>query len=237
MKTSKLLIFTTILLLGLTNCSSTYYSLFPDEESKFEMGRKIIEKEDSVAYSSLTFEESTDCEYILDLYVFNKSGEKITVDPKLAYFKVYNEDRKPINKENYFALDPENQISKINSDIKNRETDHNVSTGLNIAFSLLSTIVDLADDDYNDVEEVAGNVAVFADNQINEEISYSNDTEYLESRKDFWKNDVLRITDLDSEESVQGTLLIPIFNFAKYVKLFIPIGNTTHIYKFKQEEK
>ncbi|MBK8944526.1 MAG: hypothetical protein IPM32_04560 [Ignavibacteriae bacterium] len=237
MKTVKNLLLSFTFLFGLTNCSSTLYSLFPDEESKLEMGRQIIEKEDSIAFSSLTFEESSQREYVLDLYVYNKSGEKITVDPKEVYFRVYNEDRKPINKENYFALDPENQISKINEDIENRETDHNVATGLNIAFSLLSTIVDLADDEDNDVEEVAENVAIFADNQINEEISYSEDKNYFENQKDFWKNDVLRITNLDSEESVQGILLVPIFSYAKYVKLFIPLGNTTHVYKFKQISK
>ncbi|MFZ1288706.1 MAG: hypothetical protein WAR79_01355 [Melioribacteraceae bacterium] len=237
MKTVKKLIVGFVFIFGFTNCSTTNYSLFPDEESKLEMGRQIIEKEDSTAFSSLIFEESSQREYILDLFVYNKSGEKILVDPKEAYFKVYNEDREQINKEKYFALDPEKQISKLNEDIEDRETDHNVVTGLNIAFSLLSTIVDLADDEDNDVEEVAENVAILVDNQVNEEISYSEDKKYFENNKDFWENDVLRITELDSEESVQGILLVPIFSYAKYVKLFIPLGNTVHIYKFKQEVK
>jgi hypothetical protein len=202
MKNVKLLLIGFTLLLGLTNCSSSFFALSPDEESNLEMGRQIVEKEDDIAFSSLSFEESTDREYILNLFVYNKSGEKIIVDPKEIYFRIYDEDRKPMNKTNYYAIDPENQIKKIESDMKSRNTEHDVSTGLNIVFSLFNTIVDLADDEDNDVEEVAENAIIFTGNQINEEVSYSNDIDFLKNQKSYWQNSVLRITELNSEESI-----------------------------------
>ena len=117
---------------------------------------------------------------------------------------------------------------------KERDNSHDVATGLNIVFSLFDTIVDLADDEDNDAEELAENILIFTGNQIGEEISYENDIEELKSQKEFWKNETLRLTVLSEDEEIQGLIFIPINRSAKYIKVFIPLGNTTHIYKFKQ---
>lgn len=234
MKNLKLIITALILILGLTNCSASYFTLTPDEESKLEMGRQVVEKEDGLIYSSLSFEENTDNEFIFNLFVYNKGNENILIDPKEIYIKVYNDDKQLITNQSFYAVDPEEQIAQINSDIKSRDTDHDIATGFNIVFSLLDTFVDLADDEDNDVEEVAENAIIFTGNQINEEISYDNDMEYLNSQKKYWKNSVLRKTELNANEEVQGIIYLPIFNEAEFVKVHIPIGKTVHTYKFKQ---
>ncbi len=218
----------------LTNCSSSFFTLNPDEESSLELGRKVIEKETAEAYSSIVFEEQTKGKYTFQLFVYNKDEEKIIVDPKNIYFKIYDKNRNPIREKKYYAYDPEEKIREINSDISYREDEHSVNSGLNLLFSLFDTAIDLSDDEDNNLGEVLENVAIYSSNQINENISYDEDMDYLESQKYFWKNKVLRITELDKDEEIDGMFFTPILTEAKYIKLFIPLGKTIHTYKFKQ---
>jgi len=234
MKTTMRMVLIVILVIGLTNCSSSFFTLSPDEDSKYEMGRKVIEKEDKFAYSSISFEEQTETEFIFYLYVFNKEQNEFTLDPKEIYVKTYDENKKPLNRKRLFAIDPEKQIAQINSDIKERDNTHSSVTGLNIVFSLFDTIVDLSDDEDNDTEEVVENAIIFTGNQINEEVSYQNDIDNLNSQKSYWKNEVVRITQLSKDEEIGGIFMVPINPDANYIKVAIPIGKTVHTYKFKQ---
>ena len=227
--------FATLFLL-LTNCSSVFYTLTPDEESDLEMGRKIIEKEDENVYSSISFEEQTGEEFVFYLFAHNKSNEKILVDPGQVYIKVYDENKERIIGEKIYAMNPEEQIHQISGDIEEREDSHDLTTGLNIVFSLFDTIADLSDEDEDDAGEVAENVLIFTGNQISEEVSYKNDMDELKSLKSYWKNDVLRITEIDNEEEISGIFYIPIIEEAKYIKMYIPFGKSTHTYKFRQIE-
>ena len=226
-----------VFILGLTNCSSSFFTLSPDEESSFDMGREIIEKEDNQAYSSIAFEDYTGHEFVFHVFVYNKEEKNIVFDPAMVYTKLYDKNKKQISNNIVYAIDPEKQIDRLNGNIEERKNAHDVSTGLNFAFALLNTIVDLTDDNDNDTEEVLENVVVLADNQINEEISYDNDIEYLKANKSHWKNEVLRKTNLSKEEGVDGIIYIPLNTDAKYIKVFVAIGRTIHTYKFQQIEK
>lgn len=226
-----------LFLVGLTNCSSSFYTLSPDEESMLDMGREIIEKEDNLAYSSLSFEDYTGDEYVFHVFAFNKNQENFVFDPSLIYAKLYDKNKMQLSNKTLYAIDPEEQIEILNENIKERKNSHDVSTGLNFAFALLSTMVDLTDDNDNDTEEVLENVVVFAENQVNEEISYDNDIDYLKAHKTYWKNEVLRKTKLSEEKGVDGIIYIPFNPDAKYIKVFIPVGKTIHTYKFQQIEQ
>ena len=227
-----------LIIIGLTNCSSSnIFSLYSDEDiNAYEMGREFVEKEDGIAFSALAFEEQADNNLVFQLYVANKDKEDILFDPSQIYMKAFDDNKKRIKLRNAKsrAIDPEIIIKNISRSEKERNNSHDVATGLNIVFSLFDTIVDLADDEDNDAEELAENILIFTGNQIGEEISYENDIEELKSQKEFWKNETLRLTVLSEDEEIQGLIFIPINRSAKYIKVFIPLGNTTHIYKFKQ---
>ena len=122
--------------------------------------------------------------------------------------------------------------------MKERKEDHEVNTGLNIVFGLISTIADLSDgDDDNDIGDVAENVLIFTGNQINEEISFKDDIHHLKDQKSYWKNEVLRKTNLFQEEEIGGAFYIPIIKEAKFIKLFVSLGKIVHSYKFRQVEQ
>ena len=234
MKSLKNLILLTVLLFGLTNCGTTLFTLTPDEESSLEMGRRVIEKENSFALSALSFEDKTENEFIFYLFVENKDEEIFLLDPQEILVKAYDEHKNKIQLPVIHAIDPEEQIYVLDKNIEERENTHEVVTGLNIAFSLLDTFVDLTDDDDNNAEEVLENVVIFSGKQIGEEIDYDNDIDYLKSQKDYWKNEVLRRTELSKEENIGGVFYLPIIREAKFIKIYVPLGKTIHTYKFEQ---
>lgn len=225
-----------LIFLGLTNCSSSFYTLTPDEKSNFEEGRELIEKEDNSAYSWISFEDYTDNEFVFHIFVYNKDEVDFIFDPSMISIKFYDKNKKPLSSNKNYALNPEEQIKRMDLAIKERDNAHDVSTGINIAFALFSTIVDLTDDEDNNTEEVLENVVVFADNQIHEEVSHDNDIGNLKANKEYWKNEVLRKTELGEDEGIDGVVYIPFNKEAKFLKIFIPIGETTHTYKYQQIE-
>lgn len=224
------------LLLVLTNCASSFYTLSPDESASLDQGREIIEKEDSVSYSWLSFEDYTDNEFVFHVFIYNKEQDEFVFNPADISIKYYDNHKNLLSRKPQNAIDPEEQIESLNYAIEEREKSHDVSTGLNVAFALLSTVVDLTDDNDNDAGEVLENVVIFTDNQINEEIDYENDIDYLKANKRYWKNEVLRKTELSKDESVDGIFYIPFNKDAKFVKVSVPIGNSIHTYKFQQFE-
>ena len=234
MKTLTKTLILAFFVIGLTNCGTTYFTLDPDEDSKLEMGRNVIEKEDDFALSALSFEDKTDKEFMFYLYVQNKNQETLLLDPKTIYVKVYDENKKQIDVPKIYAFDPEEQIYILNKNIQERETEHDVATGLNIVFSLFNTVADLTDNDNNDAEEVLENVVIFTGNHIGEKIDYENDIDYLKSQKSYWKNEVLRKTELEENEDIGGIFYMPINPNAKFLKIYIPLGKTVHTYKFQQ---
>jgi hypothetical protein len=234
MKSLKKTFLFSLLLFGLTNCGTTLFTLTPDEESYLERGRRIIEKENSFALSALSFEYRTENEFIFYLYAENRDKEGFLLDPKEIFVKAFDQNRNQISIPILHAVDPEKQIYVLNKSIEDRENTHYVFTGLNIAFSLLDTFVDLTDDEDNNTEEVLENVVIFSGNQIGEEIDYDNDIEYLKSQKAYWKNEVLRKTKLYTDENTAGLFYLPIISEAKFIKIYVPLGKTTHTYKFEQ---
>ena len=222
-----------LFILGLTNCSSSLFILSPDEQAIFEMGRSVIEKETELAYSTLSFEEQIEEEFIFHVFAYNKVQKDFLFDPSFIYVKNYDANKDLIG-DKIYTIDPENEIDRLNEDIEERDNTNDVITGLNIAFSLFDTIVDLTDDDDNNTEEVLENVVIFTENQINEEISHKNDINDLKVMKSYWKNDVLRKSVISREEGVEGIIYIPLNPEASYIKVIVPIGETMHTYKFKQ---
>ena len=119
MVTKKLML--VVLMLGLTNCASSFFTLSPDEDSSLDMGREIIEKEDDLAYSSLSFEDYTGNEFVFHVFAYNKKQEQIVFDPVLVYSKLYDENKKQLTNKMIYAIDPEVQIDKLNENIEERK--------------------------------------------------------------------------------------------------------------------
>jgi hypothetical protein len=59
-------------------------------------------------------------------------------------------------------------------------------------------------------------------------------TKQLESRRKFWKNEVLNYSELKKDERVGGLVFIPVNPQVKYLRVVVPIGNADFQFYFKQ---
>ncbi|HOI29026.1 MAG TPA: hypothetical protein PLZ15_04630 [Melioribacteraceae bacterium] len=226
-----------LILLG-TGCSAqNIFKAEPIDEKEVYNGREIITKEMGDVIISVEFDGQSENDFVYYVEIMNRSGEIILVNPAGIFAKAV--DRNLSETEEYFgtmrAADPERELMQINREKESRKTIHSVATGLNAAFALLSIIGNLSDDDTrNDGAKVVHDVFVWADNQAREEIDYSESMKHLESQRKFWKNEVLRKTELKPDDSVGGLVFIPFNPEIKFLRLTVPAGNLKFDFYFKQ---
>jgi len=226
-----------LIALTIYGCSTQIVKLETLEEKDYYKGREIVTKEDDKIGVSVEVDSYSGEQVVFYVHFENKSGNKILVEPKDFYVEAMKKDL--ISVEPYFkrlyALDPEKQINKINQDMENRKTEHSVLTGLNATLALVSLVVDLTDkNEENDVNQVSRDVAVWADNQVNEEMDYDASMREHKSQKEFWKNEVMRITDLYPNDSVGGLIFVPLDKRAELLKFSIHVDNKVFTFLYKK---
>lgn len=219
-------------------CSSGEMFTFNPDREKVETENNIAFIDDEFVFSNIEFEEEAEGNFIFYFFVFNKTEQSAQIDPSQIKMIAFDENKNPVKNipDTYFALDPDLMIVELNNNIKNRETEHDVATGFNIITAIVNTAVDLSNDNGNELGEVLENAFVFADKQIHEEAAFSNDVEYLENQKAFWKNEVLPRAELNGNEDIGGLVFIPACSEAVYIKIIIPFEKTKHTYFFKKEK-
>lgn len=232
----KIIFFTSALLMF--GCSSGEMFTFNPDREKVETENNIAFIEDEFMFSNIEFEEEAEGNFIFYVFVFNKTEQSAQIDPSQIKMIAFDEHKNPVKNipDTYFAIDPDLMIAELNNNIKNRETEHDVATGFNFITAIVSTAVDLSNDNGNELGEVLENAAVFADKQIHEEVEFSNDVKYLENQKAFWKNEVLPRAELSGNEDIGGLVFIPACPEAAYIKIIIPFEKTKHTYFFKKEK-
>ena len=233
----KVLLFIMVFGLITSACSTQIIKLVTLEDKDFYKGREIVTKVDDNTRISVEIDNYTGDEVVFYVQIENKSGEKIFIQPRDFYVDAVEKDLVSYDEHfrRFYALDPERQIKKINEDMEDRKTAHAVVTGLNATFALVSVVADLTDNDSeNDAHQVSRDIAVWADNQVNEEIDYDAAMNEYDSQKEFWKNEVLRITDLYQNDAVGGLIFVPINKEIKYLKLTVPLDSGIYTFLYKQ---
>ncbi len=238
MKKLFLIIAITLLGLLLGACSSaTYFGVKSvDNEVSSYKGKEVVTKEDSSLTVSLEFDGQSEGSLMFYVYVKNNSNSSVRIDPKEIFFEVTDKEFYPLDIKPSYAIDPEREISHINKEMKSRESWHNVAQGLNVVFGLASIISDASSNhrNRNKGHEIAKDIAVTVSNAVGEKINYDMDINEMEKRKEFWKNEVLRITDLYHGESIGGLVFLPINPKAKYLRVIFPIENKDYEFLYKQ---
>ena len=208
-----------------------------ESNSDFLMGAEIITKEIHSVVVSLNFEEQIDNEFNFYVYVKNNSLSPIIFSPENIFVEIFDEDMKYISTyvDTVYARDPELAIQTLNSDLHSRKNQHEIVTGLNSVFGLLSIATDIATGpSETKLERVADDFENWTINQANESIDYSHDLIRLEDKKEFWQNEVLRKTTLYTEDKIGGVFLVPVIPKAKFVKLHIILNERDFVFLYKQ---
>lgn len=222
----------------LTACSTQYlFKVDPLDEKIVYNGREIVTKENDAVSVSVEFDGQSENDFVFYVHIKNISDDTVLVTPRDIFIEALKKDLSEVDKRFgiMLAADPEIQLTHINKEKESRKTMHGVTSSLNAAFALVSIIADLSDNNkYGDGHKVIRNVTVWADNQIREEINYSESMKHLESQKEFWGNEVLRNTDLIKGEEVGGLVFVPFNPNVKYMRLIVPVGNTDFEFYYKQ---
>ena len=236
-KSVLLLLFISITLI--TACSAqTIIKFDPLEENEYYMGRQIAAKEDEDVKVSVEFDSYSNDEISFYVQVENKSGNRMLFDPKNVYVKFVEEDGydDDMDRHRFYALNPDIEIDRINSEMEERNNLHSAVTGLNTVFAAISIIGDLADHHRHKAHRVAKDISLWAHNQANEEINYNASMDNLDAKKDFWKNEVFRKTDLYRNENIGGLIFIPLRDEPEQLKIVIPFNGNNYSFQFGKVE-
>lgn len=224
--------------LFITACSTQIiFKADPLDEKEVYNGREIVTKETDEAVVSVEFDGQSENDFVFYVEIENRSDELLTINPVNIFAEAVKKDLSSIDKHfgPMWAADPKSEIARINKEKEGRKTMHSVTTGLNAAFTLLSIIGTLSDKDTrHDGHKVVHDVVVWADNQVREEIDYTETMKQLESQRKFWKNEVLNYTELKKNERVGGLVFIPFIPKIKYMRLIVPVNNTDFEFYYKQ---
>ena len=221
----------------LIGCSSQKFfdvSVMSDKVEYYQ-GREMVSQVTGSAKSILNFErQDGDC-FSFYLEVENISNEKYDIHPEQIFMKIDAEDNSAEDMKSvsyHYVLDPEREVDNLEEAINKRDSDHNAATATNCLFGLFSVVHDVSNDD--DDEDVHYD---WIGNMIDENNDYENDKAALNADKEFWQNEVLRITTLYQNERIGGLIYIPVCPTARRFSIIIPIDGNEQIFKFIQREK
>jgi hypothetical protein len=204
-----------------------------ETDKEYYNGNEFVGKSDSTALVFLEFIEQNFHQYVYYLQIENVSERTYLYTADNNFSKTYHtKERLDNDKYNMmlYAVDPEEKIKQINSDIKSRETRHAISTGCNCLGGLFSAASSIASED----DEDDANVADWIVNQEEENIDYENDIYELNSEREFWKTEVLRKNTLHPAEVIGGLVFIKKDIQAKYFKVFINVDNSQFEFLYHQ---
>ena len=190
----------------------------------------------------VSFSECTPSDLIFLIEVINRSENDVLVEPEKIYyesFKQLDSVKTRIVPHYVSAYDPEEKILRIDKEQSVRDAEDANNQAFNTVVSLISITADVsASLSKNDTQQARQE----RDNDRREQEAdyqdqrndYLNATQSLNEKREYWANTTLRKTHLPSNNSMQGTVLIPRNDKATHLKLVIPIGEVNFVVDYKQ---
>jgi hypothetical protein len=212
------------------------YELIPesDQNERFR-GDETLNYTDAGFSTSVAYRGMDKSCYSLEISVTNQDTCELTIDPAdIAFYPVdtLHADTSHISLQ---ALDPEQEIATVEKLLKAADAAYKTATNFNACLGISTIIMNLAaKDDGNKGENVSESVGSWAASQDVENEKHAASKAGLQTELDFWKNDALRATTLNPGETVSGIVLIPSIKGEMGLELEIPVGDLSHVYRFRQ---
>jgi hypothetical protein len=236
-KTGLLIIFS-LLTLVLTGCvPRPVYKLEALDLKDYYKGREIVTKEADSTKVSVQVDSYDGGKVMFYVQIENNSNYKVFIEPNDIYVDKVSEDLVPVDTiyQRYYADDPEKELNKINQDMEGRKSAHSFLTGVNAVIAFISVAADLSNkNDKHKADHVGDDINNWANNQTDENINYDNSLNNLDSKKEYWENQVLRKTDLYPNEQVGGIVVVSTEPDADYLELTLPVQSTLYNFFFKK---
>ena len=201
------------------------------------MGMETVKRSDWNIEMLLQFERQSGKNYEFYLSIKNISNKSFYFNPKEIYSVKVIGGNENFNKQ-FYAIDPEEQLKKIDSEMNHTVAAKKTTDGINgfIAFldiaSTIATIGKVKSDEQ--LQQAEENRAEFHQTVQEEEINYQNKMASLKGQKDYWENEILRTSKYFPQDKIGGTFYMPIIEGAEIVKLVIPVCGRNYVFTFKQ---
>ncbi len=216
-------------------CSSTVYVIEPSDNYEIYQGRKIIELEKDGLSLSLNFEHYSENNTYFFLYAENQGDKKVTLSPENISMTIISSNDINLSGKTFPAVNPEEKLSELN--IYEHELDETYETHreLNCLFATFGVVASIVDN--NSETDPVDEGGEWLEEMEEDRYEYENTKESIQQEREFWKNEVLRLTELKNEESIGGLVIFPMVKSA--TRLVISIKTEESIFKFyfKQFEK
>jgi len=176
-----------------------------------------------------------------DLFLFyveveSNSEDVLAIYPTEIYLEVVEDidNKENLYTERYFALDPKREVMAINKMIREEDNRHDVATAENVLFGVVSVIADLSSDRHDKEAAVVTDIFNTGANQVSNEMYHTNAEKDLEEMKNFWKNEVLNESVLNTGDTIGGLVYLPFSNTAEIFKVIIPVCDQPDSHLFRQ---
>jgi len=234
MKTKFLLSLLTVMFL-VSGCSSSLFELKSVEQNyDYFEGREILKKESREAVIYVNFEEQRDGCFVVYIESVNKTDIPAILDPSSVRLEIEKTNSAEYySGDKFFALDPENEIERIDKAQTDLETSHAVTQGLHGLFAVAEVVSDLADDNGGEaLDDAVKWGTVIHNKNVEHEIK----TDQLLEERLYWQHEVLRKTTLYKNDRYGGIIYVPFDKESEKVDIIVPFGNFEYKFLFEQRE-
>lgn len=206
-----------------------------EKDKEIYNGREISYKIDDNVVTELEVDGTNDGRIYFYLYIKNKSAKPLEINPGEFYLHTYysEKDLDDGNGIKYWAYDPEKTLDEIEEDMEEAKDRKDVAIGLNCCFSFFSFVSHITSDDEYELVEAVDDAAGFAVRHAVIESEYKGDVRELHTEKDFWRDEVLRRTTLNTGDEIGGIVVMPLPEKVKYIEVTIPFEKNDHTYLFE----
>lgn len=181
----------------------------------------------------------------LDLEITNKKAQPILFNPKGIFYEFKFKN----NIESISAFDPEIEIlrskireNELEASQKNSEAWGATLFVLGAATAIVSEVAAgtaKTEEGYSTAiaANAAGNLGLEVGNSLLQNSMYhSMDKSFNANQRVYWKRKAFRKSHINANESMRGTIILPIYHINSLIKLTIPIDSTILEFNFDQKQ-
>ena len=188
---------------------------------------------------ALAYDQTINDKYRFKIEVINLSQHPILVSPEKFYYAIKTEISGEMFLEKIFAINPEEEILKINKKESREKANYASTKGNDALISFIDLIVDLSEigTEKTSIEKLSEE-----NNDLKNEISdlqtdldYQSTIHSLNRYKSNWEQTALRKTTLPSGFKIMGDIYFPVNNNAEEIEFYIVIEKSKIKFPFKQK--
>ncbi|NUO79020.1 hypothetical protein HUU05_03010 [candidate division KSB1 bacterium] len=245
MKTRQVLIPACVCVLLISCAPLPIYRLHPiAEDTRWLQGQERVYVAQHGVEAEIAFDRTDGSELVFDLWIHNRSAPAFCIAPEQFYYVLLHtpKDTSSAQIGRVYARNPETKLLQIDVAVSRENASQATSAALDFTSATLNLVGDLA----TIKEEKTPEQIEQKEQEQREEEAARQERELLQESKlsrlqrerAYWATAPLRKTTLEMNQSLEGLVYFPAVEkkFYMYLKLMLPLGETTLEFVFAQEK-